>query len=153
MTKRRIALIVPTVILAILPSAAQAAHRTHHIELIIQDSTITKLGVKQTTAGLVSGAPFGHSVESIAETVTGATSTSVSLRGTITIYTTHGTVSGTVGFKVTPAAAGGATGAGRGKISGGTARYKGAHGSFAFTGSEAANSSVFVIHATGKVSY
>jgi hypothetical protein len=153
MPKRCVALIVPMLLLATLAPGVQAADRRHHIRLIIRDTPIAKQGVKQTTAGLVSGAPFGNGVESIAESVTAATRTSVSIRGTIIIYTLQGSVSGTVSFGFIPAATGGATGSGVGRITGGTGRYAAAHGKFAFTGTEAPNSSVFVLHATGTVSY
>jgi hypothetical protein len=157
MLKRCVAMIAPILSLAIAVPVAQAAPKSHHLKLTIKDSTITSQGDspgnKQTTAGLVKGNPFGRGVESISDKVTNATSTAITFNGTITIYTAQGTLTGTVKFKITPAPNGSATGTGSGKITNGTGRYKGAHGKVNFTGAQAANSSVFVSHATGTVSY
>jgi hypothetical protein len=157
MLKRCIAVIIPILSLAIAAPLAQAMPKQHQLKLTIKDSTITSQGDspgnKQNTAGLVSGNPFGRAVESISDKVTNATSTTITFSGTITIYTTQGTVTGTIKFKIIPASNGSATGTGGGKVTNGTGRYKGAHGKFTFTGAEAANSPVFVSHVTGALSY
>jgi hypothetical protein len=157
MPTRTVAVIVALGSIAIAPPIAQGAANKHQIKLTIKDATITsqgdRLGNKQTTAGLVSGKPFGHGVESITDKVTTVTSTTITFAGTITIYTAQGTITGTIKIKIKPASTGGATGTGTGKISGGTGSYTGAHGTFTFTGSESANSTVFVSHVTGTVSY
>ncbi|MFZ0042853.1 MAG: hypothetical protein WAK93_16195, partial [Solirubrobacteraceae bacterium] len=129
----------------------------HQIKLTIKDATITsqgdRPGNKQTSTGLVSGKPFGHSVESIADKVTTVTSTTITFAGRITIYTAHGIINGTIEIKIKPKSSGGATGTGTGTITGGTGSYTGAHGAFTFTGAESANSTVFVSHVTGTASY
>jgi hypothetical protein len=157
MLRRAITVIVPVLSFAIIGPVAQAAATKHAIKLTIRDSTITsqgdRPGNKQTTAGLVSGNPFGHGVESISDKVASATSTTFKFKGTITIYTTHGNINATINFTVTPASSGGATGTGGGNITGGSGRYIAAHGHYTFTGNEAANSSVFVSHVIGTVTY
>jgi hypothetical protein len=153
MLKRHLAPLGPLMILIAVAPTAQAAARTQSIKLIIRDTPVSKQGLKQTTAGLISGAPFGTGVESIAERVTAATHTSIGLRGAIHIYTPHGSVTGTLSFNVTLAANGSASGLGSGQITGGSGSYSGAHGTFEFAGTEAANSPIFVIRATGKVTY
>jgi hypothetical protein len=157
MPTRTIAIILAIGSSAIAASTAQAAPSRHQLKLTIKDTTITaqgdRPGNKQTSAGLVSGMPFGNGVESISDKVTTATSTTITLVGTITIYTAHGIVNGTITIKVKPTKNGGATGSGTGKFTGGTGHYAGAHGTFTFTGAESANSPVFVSHATGSVSY
>jgi hypothetical protein len=143
--------------LAVATPIAQGAPSQHHIKLTIKDATITsqgdRPGDKQTTAGLVSGQPFGHGVESITDKVTTVTSSTITFSGAITIYTARGTVNGTITVTIKPASNGSATGTGSGKITGGTGHYKGAHGTFKFTGAESANVPVFVSHAHGTVSY
>ncbi len=157
MLRRAIAVIAPVLALTLAPPLAQAATRQHALKLTIRDSTISSQGDspgnKQTTAGLVSGNPIGHGVESISDKVTSATSATVTLKGTIAIYTTHGIITGTIDIQVTPTSNGGATATGDGKITGGSGRYAKAHGKFNFAGSERANSSVFVSHVTGTVAF
>lgn len=157
MLTRTLATIVTLGAIAIAAPIAQGAPTKHKIKLTIKDATITsqgdRPGNKQTTAGLVSGKPFGHAVESITDRVTTVTSTTITFAGTITIYTTHGTITGPIKIKIKPTANGGATGTGTVKITGGTGSYTGEHGTFTFTGAESANSTVFVSHATGTVSY
>ena len=62
---------------AITVTLAQAAPTKRHLKLTIKDATINSQGDgpgdKQSTAGLVSGQPFGHAVESITDKVTSAT--------------------------------------------------------------------------------
>jgi hypothetical protein len=157
MPTRTVAIIVALGSLALAAPIAQGAPNNHQIKLTIKDATITSQGDrpdnKQTTAGLVSGKPFGHGVESITDKVTTITSTTITFAGTITIYTTHGIINGTITIKIKPASSGGATGTGTGKITGGTGSYTGAHGTFTFTGAESANSTVFVSHVIGTASY
>ena len=87
------------------------AHRAgalnkHQLKLTIKDATITsqgdRPGNKQTTAGLVSGKPFGNGVESITDKVTARPTTTITFAGTITIYTTHGIITGTIDIKIKP---------------------------------------------------
>ncbi len=157
MPTRTVAIIVALGSIAIAAPIAQAAPNKHHIKLTIKDATITsqgdRPGNKQTTAGLVTGKPFGSGVESITDKITTVTSTTITFAGTITIYTTHGTINGTITIKVKPASSGGATGTGTGKFTRGTGSYAGAHGTFTFTGAESANAPVFVSHAIGTASY
>lgn len=157
MLTRTVAIIAALGTIGIAAPIAQGARNKHQLKLTIKDSTITsqgdRPGNKQTTAGLVSGKPFGKGVESISDKVTAVTSTTVTFVGTITIYTRHGIINSTITIKIKPAPSGGATGSGTGNITGGTGRYAGAHGAFTFTGAESANSTVFVSHATGTVSY
>jgi hypothetical protein len=157
MPKRTATVILVLGSIVIVAPIAQGAPNSHQIKLTIKDATITsqgdRLGNKQTTAGLVSGKPIGESVESIRDTVTAATSTTFKFAGTITIYTAHGRLEGTITFKIKPAANGGASGTGNGKFTGGTGSYTGAHGTFTFTGAESANSTVFLSHVVGTASY
>lgn len=157
MLTRTVAIIVALGSIAIAAPIAQGALNKHQLKLTIKDATITSQGDRpgnnQTTAGLISGKPFGNGVESITDKVTAVTSTTITFAGTITIYTTHGTINGKITIKIKPASSGGATGTGTGNITGGTDRYTRAHGAFTFTGAESANSTVFVSHATGTVSY
>jgi hypothetical protein len=157
MPTRTVATILALGSIAIAAPIAQGAPNEHQIKLTIKDATITsqgdRPGKKQTTAGLVSGKPFGHGVESITDKVTTVTSTTITFTGTITIYTQHGIINGTIKIKIKPASGGGATGTGSGKITGGTGSYTGAHGTFTFTGAESANSTVFVSHVIGTTSY
>ena len=157
MHRHTVAIIVAIGSIAIAPPIAQAVSNTHQLKLTIKDATISSQGDRpgnqQTTAGLVSGKPLGHAVESITDRVTTVTSSTITFAGTITIYTTHGIINGTIEIKIKPASNGGATGTGSGKITGGTGHYRGAHGSFTFTGAESANSTVFVSHLTGTASY
>ena len=91
MLKRRTAAIIALLSLAVAAPLASAAPTKHQLNLKIQDSTITsqgdRPGNKQTTAGLVSGNPFGQGVESISDKVTKATQTTFTFQGKITIYT------------------------------------------------------------------
>ena len=157
MLTRTVAIILAMGSIAIAAPIAQGAPNKHQLKLTIKDATITsqgdRPGNKQTTAGLVSGKPFGHAVESITDKVTTVTSTTITFAGTITIYTTHGIIKATIKIKIKPASNGGATGTGTAKITGGTGHYTGAHGTFTFTGAESANSTVFVSHAIGTASY
>lgn len=157
MLRRAIAVIAPVLSLTLAPPIAQATTTKHALKLLIQDSAITSQGDgpgnRQTTAGLVSGNPIGHGVESISDKVTSATRTRVTFKGTITIYTTKGTMTGTIDIKITPTSTGGATGSGDGRITGGSGRYTGAHGKFTFAGGESSNTPVFVSHVTGAVSF
>lgn len=157
MPTRLAAIIVALGSIAIATPIAQGAPNKHQIKLAIKDATITSQGDRpgntQTTAGLVSGKPFGHGVESITDKVTTVTSTTITFAGTITIYTTHGIIDGKIKVKIKPASSGGATGTGTGKITGGTGRYTGAHGTFTFTGAESAHSTVFVSQVIGTASY
>jgi hypothetical protein len=156
MLRTAIAVIAPLLSLTLAPPPAAAAATQHALKLTIRDSTISSQGDspgnRQTTAGLVSGDPIGHGVESISDKVTSATSTTVTFKGTIAIYTTHGIMTGTIHIQVTPTS-NGATATGDGKIIGGTGRYTRAHGKFTFAGSESPNSSVFVSRVTGTVSF
>ncbi len=156
MLKRTIAVIVAMLAVAITVALAQAAPTKHHLKLTIKDATINsqgdRPGDKQSTAGLVTGQPFGQAVESITDKVTSATSTTVSFDGTITIYTSQGNLTGSIHIKITPTSTG-ANGTGRGTITHGTGPYRNARGNFTFTGAESANSPLFVSHATGSVSY
>jgi hypothetical protein len=156
MPARLVATILALGSIAIAAPIAQGTPNRHQLKLTIKDATITsqgdRPGNKQTTAGLVSGKPFGYGVESITDRVTTVTSTTITFAGTITIYTAHGIINGTITIKIKPTN-GGATGTGTGKITGGTGRYTGAHGTFTFTGAESANSTVFASHVTGTASY
>ena len=157
MRTRTVPIILAVGSIAIAAPIAQGATTSHQLKLTIKGVTITsqgdRPGNKQTSAGLVSGKPFGDAVDSISDKVTAVTSTTVTFAGAITIYTTHGTINGPIKIKIKPTAHGGATGTGIVKITGGTGRYTGAHGAATFTGAESANSPVFVSHATGTVSY
>jgi len=153
-----IAVIATTAVATLIaPLVAGAAPTAHPLRMTINDSTITsqgdRIGNRQTTAGLVAGNPLGNGVESISDKVAKATNTTFTFKGTTTIYTTHGSVSGAITITITPQSSGGATGTGSGTITSGTGRYAGAHGHFTFTGSEGATSSVFSSHATGTISY
>jgi hypothetical protein len=156
MLRRALATIVPLLTIAIIAPPSQAA-TTHSLKLTIKDSTITsqgdRPGARQHTAGLVSGNPLGAGVESISDRVASATSTNFTFQGTITIYTTDGTLAATIKFTVTPTSSGGANVTGGGDFTGGTGRYAGARGHFHATGSETANSSVLIAHARGSLSY
>ena len=127
MLTRTVAIIVALGSIAIATPIAQGALNKHHLKLTIKDATITsqgdRPGNKQTTAGLIAGKPFGNGVESITDKVTAVTSTTITFAGTITIYTTHGIINGTITIKIKPASSGGATGTGTGNITGGTGRY------------------------------
>ena len=157
MPTRLVATILALGSCAIAAPIAQGTPNQHQLKLTIKDATITSQGDhpgnKQTTAGLVSGKPLGDGAESITDKVTTVTSSTITFSGTITIYTTHGTISGTITIKIKPASSGGATGTGTGKITAGTGSYTGAHGTFTFTGAESANSTVFVSHLSGTASY
>jgi hypothetical protein len=157
MLRRAIAVVAPVLSLTLAPPLAHAATTQHALKLTIRDSTISSQGDspgnRQTTAGLVSGNPIGHGVESISDKVTSATSATIILKGTIAIYTTRGIMTGTIDIHVTPTSNGGATATGDGKITGGSGRYARAHGKFTFAGGESSNSSVFVSHITGTVSF
>jgi hypothetical protein len=78
--KRTVAAIVPILALATTLPLAQAAPAKHPLELTIKDVTINsqgdQVGDKQSTAGLISGNPFGRAVES----TPAATSRSPALR-------------------------------------------------------------------------
>jgi hypothetical protein len=143
--------------LALAAPIAQGASAQHHLKLTIKDATITsqgdRPGAKQTSAGVVSGKPFGQGVESITDKVKAVTRTTITFSGAITIYTTRGIITGTITIRIKPTSSGGATGTGSGNITGGTGDYAGAHGAFTFTGAESANPPVFVSHARGAVSY
>ena len=110
MLKRTIAVIVAMLAVAITVPLAQAAPTKHHLKLTIKDATINsqgdRPGDKQSTAGLVTGQPFGQAVESITDKVTSATSTTVSFDGTITIYTSQGNLTGSIHIKITPTSTG-----------------------------------------------
>jgi hypothetical protein len=157
MRTRTVAIIVALGSIAIAASVAQGAPGKHQLRLTIRGVTITsqgdRPGSKQTSAGLVFGTPFAHSVESLTDRVTSVTSTTITFAGTITIYTTHGSLSGQIKIKIKPAPNGSATGTGTGEITGGTDTYTGAHGAFTFTGAESASSAVFVSHVIGAASY
>jgi hypothetical protein len=157
MPTRTLATILALGSIAIAAPTAQAAPRTHRFKLTIRDATITsqgdRPGNKQTTAGLVSGNPVRHGVESISDRVTAVTSTTVIFAGTITIYTVHGNINGTIAITIKPTSHGGATGTGSATITSGTGSYTGAHGSLTFTGAESATSALFVSHVTGTVAY
>ena len=157
MLTRAIAVIVPVLSLTLAPPLPQAATTQHALKLTIRDSTISSQGDspgnRQTTAGLVSGNPIGHGVESISDKVTSTTSATVTLKGTIAIYTTHGIMTGQINIHITPTSNGGATGTGDGKITSGSGRYTKAHGKFTFAGGETPNFSVFLSHVTGTVSF
>ena len=157
MLTRTLATIVTLGAIAIAAPIAQGAPTKHKIKLTIKDATITsqgdRPGDKQTTAGTRLRKPFGHAVEWITDQSRPSTSTTITFPGTITIYTTHGTITGPIKIKIKPTANGGATGTGTVKITGGTGSYTGEHGTFTFTGAESANSTVFVSHATGTVTF
>jgi hypothetical protein len=157
MPTRTVATILALGSLAVAAPIAQGASNQHKIKLTLKDATVTsqgdRPGDRQTTAGLVSGDPIGHGVESITDKVTTVTNTTIAFAGAITIYTNRGTITGTITIKIKPASSGGATGTGNGKITGGTGHYTGAHGTFTFTGAESTSSPVFVSHVSGTVSY
>jgi hypothetical protein len=157
MPTRTVATILALGSFAIAAPIAQGAPSKHQLKLTIKDATITaqgdRPGNRQTSAGTVSGKPFGHGVESISDKVTTVTSTTITFVGAITIYTAHGSINGTITIKVKPASSGGATGTGSGTITSGAGSYTGAHGAFTFTGAEGANATVFVSHVIGTVSY
>jgi hypothetical protein len=156
MHTRMVATILALGSLAVATPIAQGASDHHHIKLTIRDATITsqgdRPGNKQTTAGVVDGEPLGHGVESITDTVKTVTSTTITFSGAITLYTTRGTITGTIEIKIKPGSSGGATGTGSGTFTGGTGHYRGAHGTFTFTGAELSHSPVFVSHVRGTVS-
>jgi hypothetical protein len=157
MIKRTIPVIAAMLAVAGITPLAQGATTTHQLKLTVEDVTINahgdQPGDRQTTAGLVSGNPFGDAVESINDKVTSATSNGITLTGTLTIYTSRGTITAAIKFKVTPKSAGGATGIGRANITGGTGTYGHARGSFTFSGAEKPNSPLFISHATGTIAY
>ncbi len=157
MIKRTIPVIAAMLGLAALAPLAQGATATHKLKLTIKDVTINANGDRpsdtQTTAGLVAGDPFGRAVESVNNKVTSASSSGVTLEGTLTIYTTHGTMTAAIQTKVTPTSTGGATGTGSGTITGGTGSYNHAGGSFTFRGAEHPNSPLFIVHAVGTAAF
>jgi hypothetical protein len=157
MRTRSIAIILAAAGIAAAVPAAQGATGKHQLKLTIRDSTIVaqgdRPGDRQTTAGLISGPAFGSGIESISDRVTSASASTFSFAGTITIYSSHGTLDGMITIRIKPQAKGGATGAGTLTITGGSGRYKGARGALTFTGAESARSSVFVSHASGAIVY
>ena len=157
MSKRTIPVIAAILALAGIAPLAQGATSTHQLKLTVKDVTIDaqgdQPGDRQTTAGLVSGSPVGHAVESINDKVTSATNNGIALAGTITIYTSRGKITATLNIKVIPKTTGGATGTGSANIQGGTGTYSHARGSFTFNGTEKPNSPLFVSHTTGTITY
>jgi hypothetical protein len=92
-------------------------------------------------------------LNSLTDTVTAASQAGLTFKGKLLIDTVKGGLIGTVTINVTPSSTGGATGSGRGTFTGGTGRYKAAHGTFTFTGSQSATAPDFTVHLSGNARY
>jgi hypothetical protein len=163
MTRRRIAVAVPLIAIAaavpLVAPLAQAAPASHKLKLTIHSFTTAYIGKPETPGsrqmgvGLVSGSPVGEGVSTLGDKVTSASQAGIKFSGAIAIYTVNGTLKGTLKLAIVPNSTGGATGSGSGSFTDGTGRYKGAHGTFTFTGSESASQPDFTVHLTGSASY
>jgi hypothetical protein len=159
MHRRRIALAISLIGLAIAAPLAHAGPTSHHIKLTIHSFTTSSStsndtpGTRQMGVGLVSGTPIGQGVSTLADKVTTASQAGIKFKGDFTIYTVNGNLSATITINVKPNATGGATGSGAGTFTGGTGRYRGAHGQFTFTGSQTASAPDFTVHLSGTAKY
>jgi hypothetical protein len=162
MSRRRIAiaaLLLATAVAApLVTPVAQAAPASHTLKLTIHSFTTGYAGKpetpgsRQTGVGIVTGSPLGQGVSTLADKVTAASPAGIKFSGAIAIYTVNGGLSGTIKLTVVPNSTG-ANGSGSGTFTGGTGRYKGAHGTFTFTGSQTGSQPDFTVHLTGSATY
>ena len=157
MSRRTVAALAAMAILVLVPALASAARRTskrHRLKLTVQQVRVHTTGTAglpgytETDAQIDTGTPGGHSA-GIATIVYGQ---GASFTAKTTLFTSSGTIraklSGT--YQLGPTSY---TVSGKGKITGGNGRYKGATGKVSFTGGETVNTTVRTLKVTGTIDY
>ncbi len=161
-TRKRVLVVATAAVLsaiALFVAQAGATGSSHSASLTLHSFTISSStksdapGTRQTAVGLITGQPVGQAVSNLRDKVTSASSSGITFVGTFTIYTVHGELQGMSDIKITPQPNGGATGSGTLKLTGGTGRYRGAHGKLPFTGQQSPKAPDFTAHIKGNISY
>lgn len=129
-----------------IASSAIARPTAHKINATGVAATVATQASGATLAGTLSDPGIGNGAV-VYNTTNGGLQ-----RVTFTAFLAGGSFRGTLSVTLTPATGGGSTTVGTGKITGGTAKYKGAKGSLQETGSIDSTGLVHY-HVTGSVKY
>jgi hypothetical protein len=160
MTIKPIAALMATAIVMTASTAADAKPTAHHYKSDIRNTALStdngypNIGGTAVLAGTWVTNLFGAGAVVEHVTITGhPTSNTFEFRGTETCFVASGTITDKFTGRATVNADGTQTLATKGNFVSGTGAYRGAKGSFTFSGSTASGSSIVNGHSTGTVVY
>jgi hypothetical protein len=148
---RSIMILALAIASALAPATAtgeQPKKRPHAIDATLRLAIIGANATDNLYAGQITGKPWGTAALLARNRASGSKSI-----GKAVIYATRGTVKATIVNQVEPQPDGSVRFPGTFKITGGTARYKGAKGKGEFNGVLPAGSTVFMFELSGNLRY
>lgn len=146
---------VAALLVALLPAGASALgtdHHSHRIAFTLTDARVTSGPRTGTSAGVLSGRPFGSGAVVQHVTVASLAGSVVKTKVAFTIYTATGSIVGHGRGQRTTNPDGTITTVGTRTITGGTGVYRGAHGQVNVRGTSATNG-ITITRWTGNVRY
>jgi hypothetical protein len=137
----RLVIVAVSAIAVLVPAGAMAlsAPRAHPVDFKLYDAKVMSGGNRGTTAGVLSGKPFGSGAVVERITVTSVNRSVATTKVAFTIFTTQGTLEGIGRSTRTTNANGTVTLVGTRTVGGGTGAYRAARGRLTLHGRAATN--------------